>query len=56
MIQVYKILHGHDHVNKNTWFSSGYVREEGSGIQTTQSSDPLNLKVPAVKTEIYLNL
>ena len=55
LIQVWKILHGHDHVDKNKWFSSAYVPEEGRGIQTRQSSDPLNLKVPAVKTEIYRN-
>ena len=55
MIQVWKILHGHDHVDKNKWFSSAYLPEEGRGIQTRQSSDPLNLKVPAVKNEIYRN-
>ena len=37
MIQVWKILHGHNHVDKNTWFSSAYEPEEGSGIQTRQS-------------------
>ena len=55
MIQVWKILHGHDHVDKNKWFSSAYVPKEGRGKQTRQSRDPLNLKVPAVKTEIYRN-
>ena len=25
IIQVWKILHGHDHVDKNKWFSSAYV-------------------------------
>ena len=48
MIQVLKHLHGHDHVDKNKWFSSVYLPGEGSGIHTRQSSDPLNLKVPAV--------
>ena len=28
MIQVWKILHGHDHVDKNKWFSSAYVPGE----------------------------
>ena len=56
MIQVRRILHGHDHVNKNKWFSSAYGPEEGMGKQTRQSSDPLNLKVSAVQTEIYRNV
>ena len=42
-----------DLVDKNKWFSSAYVPEEGSGIKTRQSSDALNLKIPAVKTAIY---
>ena len=45
MIQVWKILHGHDHVNKNKWFSSAYVPGENER-QTRMSSDPLNLKLP----------
>ena len=28
MIQVWKIFHGHDHVDKNKWFSSAYVPGE----------------------------
>ena len=56
MIQVLKLLHGHDHVDKNKWFSSVYLPVEGSGMQTRQSSDPLHLKVTAVKTEMYRNL
>ena len=55
LIQVWIILHGHDYVDKNKWFSSAYVPEEGRGIQTRQSKDPLNLKVLVVKTEIYRN-
>ena len=35
--------------------SAPYGPEEGRGIQTRQSSDPLNLKVPAVQTNIYRN-
>ena len=55
LIQVWKILHGHDHVNKNKWFSSAYVPGENEK-QTRMSSDPLNLKLPVVHTEIRRNI
>ena len=54
MIQVWKILHEHDHVDKNKWLSSAYVPGENER-QTRMSSDPLNLKIPAVHTEIRRN-
>ena len=54
MIQVWKIFHEHDHVNKNKWFSSAYVPGENER-QTRMSSDPLNLKLPVVHTEIRRN-
>ena len=54
MIQVWKILHGHDHVDKNKWISSAYVPGENER-QTRMSSDPLNLKLPVVHTEIRRN-
>ena len=50
MIQVWKILHEHAHVDKNKWFSSAYVPGENER-QTRISSDPLNLKLPVVHTE-----
>ena len=54
MIQVWKILHGHDHVDKNKWFSSAYLPGENER-QTRMSSDPLNLKIPVVHIEIRSN-
>ena len=54
MIQVWKILHEHAHVDKNKWFSSAYVPGENER-QTRISSDPLNLKLPVVHTEIRRN-
>ena len=54
MIQVWKILHEHDHVDKNKWFSSSYVPGENER-QARMSSDPLNLKLPVVHTEIRRN-
>ena len=54
MIQVWKILHGHFHVDKIKWFSSAYVPGENER-QTRMSSDPLNRKVPVVHTEIRRN-
>ena len=54
MIQVWKILHEQDHVDKNKWFSSPYVPGENER-QTRMSSDPLNLKCPVVHTEIRRN-
>ena len=54
MIHVWKILFGQDHVNKNKWFSSAYEPWENES-QTRMSSDPLNLKIPVVHTEIWRN-
>ena len=54
MIHVWKILFGQDHVNKNKWFSSSYEPWENES-QTRMSSDPLNLKIPVVHTEIWRN-
>ena len=49
-----KILHEHDHVDKNKWFSSAYEPGENER-QTRMSSNPLNLKLPVVHTEIRKN-
>ena len=38
-------------MDKNKWFSSAYVPGENER-QTKMSSDPLNLKLPVVHTEI----
>ena len=54
MIQVWKILHGHDHGDKNKWFSSAYLPGENER-QTRMSSDPLNLKIPVGHIEIRSN-
>ena len=54
MIQVWKILHGQDHVDKNKWFRSAYLSGENER-QTRISSDPLNLKIPFVHTETQRN-
>ena len=55
MIQVWKIHHGHDHVDKNKWISSAFVTGENER-QTRMSIDPLNLKLPIVHTEIRRNV
>ena len=54
MIQVWRILHGHDHVDNNKWFGSAYLPGENER-QTRMSSDTLNLKFPVVHTEIRRN-
>ena len=54
MIQVWKILHGQDHVDKNKWFSSAYLPRENER-PTRMSSDPLNL-FPVGHTEIRRNI
>ena len=53
-IHPWKILHGHDHVDKNKWFSSAYVPGENER-QAIMSNDPLNLKLPVVHTKIRRN-
>ena len=55
MIQVWRILHGQDHVDNNKWFGSAYLPGENER-QTRMSSDTLNLKFPVVHTEIRRNL
>ena len=54
MIQVWKILHEQDHVDKNKWFSSAYLPGENERL-TRMSSDPLNLKILVVHIEIRRN-
>ena len=54
MIQVWKILHGHDDVDKIKWFSSAYLPGENER-QTRMSTDPLKGKFPVIHTEIRSN-
>ena len=48
MLQTYKIVHGKDKVNRDTWF-----RMVGSSDRGTRAaSDPLNMRIPAPRTEL----
>jgi hypothetical protein len=48
MMQTYKIVKGLDKVKEDTWF----VRAGNSGRDTRLTTDPLNLRVPAPRTEL----
>jgi len=51
MKQTFKILHGHDKVDKNTWFEMA----ASTGRVTRLAADPLNLRIPAARLEVRKN-
>jgi ribonuclease P/MRP protein subunit RPP40 len=51
MLQVYKILHGIDNVETNTWFE----KVTSNGRATRAADDPLNLRIPAPRLDIRRN-
>jgi hypothetical protein len=51
MVQVYKILHGHDNVNKGQWFNLAGER----GVSTRLATGVLNLIKPRCNTEMRAN-
>jgi hypothetical protein len=51
MVQVYKILHGHDNVNKGQWFNLAGE----CGVSTRLATGVLNLIKPRCNTEMRVN-
>ena len=51
MIEVYKILNGYSSVNKNIWFEN----VDPNGPHTRNLSDPLNLRIKNVRSDIRKN-
>ena len=48
MLQVYKILHGRDDVEKEQWFEP----VGDGGMATRLAADPLNMRIPAPRLDI----
>jgi hypothetical protein len=51
MVQVFKILHRHDNVDKGQWFNMACER----GVRTRLATGVLNLTKPRCNTEIRAN-
>ncbi len=51
MVQVFKILHGHDNVDKGQWFNMACAW----GVRTRLATGVLNLAKPSCNTEIRAN-
>ena len=52
MIQVWKILHGHDNVKEDTWFTR---KKRVATVNTRLASSPFNIELKSARLDIKIN-